>query len=70
MREGIIKKMVADRGFGFIAGDRQDVFFHFSAVQEINFDDLQEGQVVHYEVDSDEGGGRGRGPRASLVKPA
>ena len=70
MREGIIKKIVADRGFGFISGDRQDVFFHFSAVQETNFDDLQEGQVVHYEVDSEESSGRGKGPRASLVKPA
>ncbi len=70
MREGIIKRIVADRGFGFIAGDREDVFFHFSAVQEINFDDLQEGQVVQFEVESGEGSGRGKGPRASMVKPA
>ena len=52
MREGIIKRIVADRGFGFISGDREDVFFHFSAVQEINFDDLQEGQVVQFEVEA------------------
>ena len=70
MREGIIKRIVADRGFGFISGDREDVFFHFSAVQETNFDDLQEGQVVQYEVESGESSGKGKGPRASLVKPA
>ena len=69
MREGIIKRIVADRGFGFISGDRNDVFFHYTAVVETSFDSLQEGQAVKYEIDSS-GGDRGKGPRASTVKPA
>ena len=32
MPQGTIKKLVADRGFGFISGDRGDVFFHHSSV--------------------------------------
>lgn len=71
MPQGIIKKLVSDRGFGFISGDRGDVFFHHSSVVECPFDDLHEGQPVEYEVEDDDGGRRGgKGPRASSVKPA
>ena len=69
MPQGTIKRLVADRGFGFISGDREDVFFHHTAVVEGSFDDLQTGQTVDYELES--GGSRpGKGPRASSVKPA
>ncbi|RMG02243.1 MAG: hypothetical protein D6741_04025 [Planctomycetota bacterium] len=73
MSQGTIKKLVFDRGFGFIStggGPRDnDVFFHFSAVQGARFEDLAEGQSVTYEL-SDEGDSRrGRGPRASTVTP-
>ena len=34
MAQGTIKKLVTDRGFGFISGDRGDVFFHFSSMDE------------------------------------
>ena len=71
MPQGTIKKIVSDRGFGFISGDRQDVFFHHSSVVEVTFDDLQEGQPVEYEIESEEDPRRrGKGPRASQVKPA
>jgi len=70
MPQGTIKKLVADRGFGFISGAESDVFFHHSTVVETTFDDLQEGQAVEYEVDDGGGGGRGKGPRATMVKPA
>lgn len=68
MPQGTIKKIVSDRGFGFISGaDRDDVFFHHSAVADGAFDGLQEGQVVEYEID--DGGRGGKGPRASSVRP-
>ncbi len=67
MQQGVIKKLVTDRGFGFISGDRNDVFFHLSAVTDARFDDLYEGQHVEYELDRD--GRSGRGPRASVVRP-
>lgn len=70
MPQGTIKRLVSDRGFGFIAGERNEVFFHQSAVEGGRFDDLQEGQVVEYELDEGEQPrGRNKGPRASLVRP-
>lgn len=69
MPQGIIKKLVADRGFGFISGERGEVFFHHSAVDGVSFDDLQQGQAVEYELDkSHEPRRRNKGPRARLVK--
>ena len=68
MAQGVVKKVVADRGFGFISGERGDVFFHHSAVEEDGFDNLQEGQTVEFEIEA-EGGQRGKGPRASMVRP-
>jgi CspA family cold shock protein len=68
MPQGTIKKVVADRGFGFISGDRGDVFFHHSVVQDRGFDQLHEGQTVEYEVDPGAGKGGAKGPRASSVK--
>jgi CspA family cold shock protein len=72
MPQGVIKKLVPDRGFGFISGERGDVFFHHSVVADGGFDDLQDGQAVVYELEAEGGGSRGRdkGPRASSVKPA
>ncbi len=69
MPQGTIKKIVSDRGFGFVSGDRQDIFFHHSVVDEPGFDNLHEGQSVEYEVDEDDSRGRsGKGPRCSKVK--
>ncbi|GAB6164236.1 cold-shock protein [Thermostilla marina] len=74
MAQGVIKKLVVDRGFGFIAAEggarRNDVFFHFSAVEGARFEDLTEGQPVEYELSDDAGDSRrGRGPRAASVRP-
>jgi CspA family cold shock protein len=70
MAQGVIKKLVLDRGFGFISADRGDVFFHHSTVVDGQFDDLQEGQQVEYTLDENESRrGGGRGPRAASVKP-
>jgi CspA family cold shock protein len=65
MPVGTIKKLVADRGFGFIKTERGDLFFHRSSLQEAEFEDLHEGDSVEYT----EGSGP-KGPRAENVKPA
>ena len=63
MPQGNIKKLVSDRGFGFIEGERGELFFHHSDVQGVSFEELREGQTVEFEV------GRGpKGPRASSVR--
>ena len=69
MPQGVIKKIVMERGFGFISADGPDVFFHHTSVADQGFDNLQENQPVEYELEED-GGGRGKGPRAASVKPA
>lgn len=63
MPQGTIKKLVADRGFGFIKGDQGELFFHHSEVQGTAFEDLHEGQKVEYQV------GQGKkGPCATSVR--
>ena len=65
MSQGTIKKLVSERGFGFIEGERGELFFHHSAVQDTPFESLREGQAVNYTE------GRGpKGPRAESVTVA
>ncbi|MDD4267464.1 MAG: cold shock domain-containing protein [Pirellulales bacterium] len=65
MPQGKIKKVIADKGFGFIEGERGDIFFHHSALDGIAIEALQIGQSVTYEE------GRGpKGPRAENVRLA
>ena len=48
---GTIKRLVNDKGFGFIlGGDGSEYFFHNSACQQTAFDDLREGQTVTFDV--------------------
>ena len=62
---GTVKRMVSDKGFGFVAAeDGAEYFFHRSACQGVRFDDLREGQKVTF----DRGQGP-KGPRAENVKP-
>ncbi|MCH8042545.1 MAG: cold shock domain-containing protein [Planctomycetes bacterium] len=65
MPQGKIKKLVSDKGFGFIEGDRDDMFFHHSEVQGVSIEQLTEGQLVDYEI----GEGR-KGPCAVQVRPS
>ncbi|HEX9437415.1 MAG TPA: cold shock domain-containing protein [Candidatus Limnocylindria bacterium] len=58
MASGTIKKLVSDRGFGFIAEDGgSEIFFHRSQVADDRFDSLKEGQKVTFE--------RGKDPRSA-----
>ncbi len=62
MPQGTIKKLISEKGFGFIEGDRGELFFHHSAVEGTAFESLSEGQRVEYT----EGSGP-KGPRAESV---
>lgn len=66
MQRGTIKKLVADKGFGFIAGEQRgkDLFFHLSSLKDADFESLYEGQDVEYESESGP-----KGDRASVVRP-
>jgi CspA family cold shock protein len=64
--QGTIKKVVRDKGFGFIlTSDGKEVFFHRSGLQQMDFDSLQEGAIVEFEVEQSE-----KGPRAINVRPS
>lgn len=64
MPQGTIKKLIADKGFGFIEGGKGDLFFHHSELDGITIEALRIGQEVTYEE------GRGpKGPRAEKVRP-
>ena len=48
---GTVKWFNGTKGYGFLARDGgDDVFVHFSAIQEEGFKTLAEGQVVEFEV--------------------
>jgi CspA family cold shock protein len=55
MASGQIKRLVRDRGFGFIRpdGESEDIFFHSSALQGGVFDQLNEGQNVEFDKEAD-----------------
>jgi CspA family cold shock protein len=49
--KGKIKKVIRERGFGFIsATDGQEIFFHRSGLVGENFDSLNEGTEVEFET--------------------
>lgn len=52
MQTGTIAR-VMDKGFGFIKreGEEKDLFFHANELVDINFNDLQEGEAVTFEVE-------------------
>ena len=55
--QGTIKRLVSDKGFGFIlASDGNEYFFHNSACADARFNDLREGQPVTFD----------RGPRRTI----
>ncbi|MFC2018438.1 cold-shock protein [Chloroflexota bacterium] len=69
MPKGTIKKLVTDRGFGFIVAESEegkDLFFHRNDVEGVEFESLSEGQEVEFEMGQDS---KGR-PNAIKVKPA
>jgi CspA family cold shock protein len=67
MTTGTIKKIVADRGFGFIAAeDAKEYFFHRGGLDSsLEFDRLVGGERVEFEIETSP-----KGPRASRVRSA
>jgi CspA family cold shock protein len=64
MHTGKIKKLIRDRGFGFISDtDGREVFFHRSSLIDVNFDALNEEQAVEFEIENSP-----KGPRAINVR--
>jgi CspA family cold shock protein len=63
MHEGKVKKLVRDRGFGFIDDtDGRELFFHKSSLVEAKFEELTEDQPVEFDVEKAD-----KGPRAINV---
>jgi CspA family cold shock protein len=63
--KGKIKKLVRDRGFGFVRGDDgKEVFFHRSGLGAQDYDSLSEGDVVEYVVQEGPRGARAENVRA------
>jgi CspA family cold shock protein len=65
MATGTIKKVVSDRGFGFItAEDGKDYFFHRDGLdRSLDFDRLVGGEKVEFNIEQSP-----KGPRASQVR--
>ncbi len=65
MGTGTIKKLISDRGFGFITGeDGKDYFFHRDAMAgTLDFDRLVGGERVSFDIQASQ-----RGPRAANVR--
>ena len=51
MAEGTIAKLT-DKGFGFIAreGEEKDLFFHSNELEGVQYNELNEGDKVTFEV--------------------
>lgn len=66
MANGTIKKVMKDRGFGFIrTAEGKEVFFHRSECRSVAFDALEQGQTVDFDEADDP-----KGPRARNVRMA
>lgn len=64
--EGTVKRIIRDRGFGFIrTDDGQEVFFHRSNLQGLDFEGLKEGEKVGFDLEQGK-----KGPRAINVRPS
>jgi CspA family cold shock protein len=66
MTKGSIKRVMKDRGYGFIkVEDGREIFFHISALQGLDFNGLMEGDLVECDVQNDK---YNRGFKAVNVK--
>ena len=65
MTTGTVKKVVSDRGFGFIAAeDGKEYFFHRNGLTaSLDFDRLAGGEKVEFEIEQSP-----KGPRAKNVQ--
>jgi cold shock protein len=64
MTQGTVKWFNAEKGFGFITAEGQDVFVHYSNIDMTGFRVLEEGQTVEFTVGTGQ-----KGPQAEAVRP-
>ena len=69
MAVGKIKKLVQEKGFGFISAGRGRRVFPSQCGADHQFENLSVGQSVEFQIDSTPNP-KGKGPRASSVTPA
>jgi len=62
---GIIKTLVSEKGFGFIAreGEAKDLFFHSNDLKGITYNELRTGDKVNFDIVDGE-----KGPSAKNVE--
>jgi len=64
MFKGTVKQLMRERGFGFIsAEDGREIFFHRSELQNVDFDKLQQGDPLEFNVTKGD-----KGPKATDIK--
>ena len=63
MPKGTIRRLMTDRGYGFIKPEQgEELFFHRSKLQGVDYSSLREGQEVEFKV------GQGRNGRSEAVE--
>ena len=64
---GTIKKLITEKGFGFISveGQEKDLFFHAKSLVDVMYDELREGDSVTFEIEQSP-----KGPNAVNVQRA
>ena len=64
MFKGTVKRIMRERGFGFIsAEDGREIFFHRSELQNVDFEKLEEGDHLEFNVTKGQ-----KGPQATDIK--
>jgi len=64
MAKGKVKRIIRERGFGFIAAeDGREIFFHRNELQNVDFDGLMEGDQLEFDVVKGQ-----KGPAAANIK--
>jgi CspA family cold shock protein len=64
MHTGTVKKLVRDRGFGFISDtDGREIFFHQSGLVDVKFEALAEEQKLTFDIEQSP-----KGPRAINIR--
>ena len=64
---GTIKKLISDKGFGFITAEGlgKDLFFHSNSLSGVQFTELHEGDAVSFDTEQTP-----KGPAAVNVQRA
>ena len=69
MPKGTNRRLITDRGFGFIrTAEGKDLFFHRNELQGVDYNSLREGQQVEFEVGKG-ADGRSQAVRVRLIQP-